>query len=127
MVITSVYDRCGNHYCFPAGLLNQKKCRGGEGGFISVSGSPGKMKLSRATQHAGGGKGPFISSDLRDRNVQGHRDDNRDMAGAGGDTYGEGTEMVRHRDIRDDQREPTDHPHRSIRTERVGERFIPTP
>jgi hypothetical protein len=35
MVITSVYDRCGNHYCFPAGLLNPRSAGVGEGGFMS--------------------------------------------------------------------------------------------
>lgn len=35
MVITSVYDRCGNHYCFPAGLLNLRSAEVGRGGFTS--------------------------------------------------------------------------------------------
>lgn len=35
MVITSVYDQCGNHYCFPAGLLNPRNAGVGEGGFMS--------------------------------------------------------------------------------------------
>lgn len=35
MVITSVYDQCGNHYCFPAGLLNPRSAGVGEGGFMS--------------------------------------------------------------------------------------------
>lgn len=31
MVITSVYDRCGNHYCLPAGLLNLRSAEVGRG------------------------------------------------------------------------------------------------
>lgn len=76
MVITSVYDRCGNHYCFPAGLLNQKRAGVGREGFISVRIGARKMKLSRAThcQEGGGsdGKTPSPAPELRD--TEGHRD-----------------------------------------------------
>lgn len=42
MVIAPVYDRWGNHYCFPKGLFNQKKCRGGRPELNSPSWSPRK-------------------------------------------------------------------------------------
>lgn len=69
---------------FSSRLVKSKKCRGGEGGFISVSWSPGKMKLSRTTQCGGlggrggsDGKGTLVSSECRDRDKQEHRDPER--------------------------------------------------
>lgn len=53
---------------FSSRLVKSKKWRGGEGGFISVSWSPGKMKLSRTTQRGGGGsKAPLRAQNQRQR------------------------------------------------------------
>lgn len=71
---------------FSSRLVKSKKCRGGKGGFIFVSWSPGKMKLSRAARCGGGGsggRGSLLSSELRDRDRQGCRGHKRDTEGTG--------------------------------------------
>lgn len=62
MVITSVYDRCGNHYCFPAGLLNLRSAEVGRGGFTSEL-EPGEeeVKWSSPVWGKGGSETPLAS------------------------------------------------------------------
>lgn len=47
MVITSVYDRCGNHYCFPAGLLNPRSAGVGRG--LTSELEPGEDEIKRSS------------------------------------------------------------------------------
>lgn len=58
MVITSVYDRCGNHYCFLAGLLNPRSAGVGEGGFMSEPGED-EIKWCSPIVGEGGSKTPL--------------------------------------------------------------------